>query len=216
MPYKQDSINELKKTYKSRKSEISERLMHFKAVWDGSDKEIFSELCFCILTPQSKAVVCDDIINNLKNNCFLFEGSLEQIKPHVKRARFYKNKSKYIVEARKCLFKDDKICIKDKIDAKDTVNSREWLVKNIKGIGYKEASHFLRNIGMGDDLAILDIHILRNLKRLGVINTMPKSLSKKMYLEIEERLKEFSRQIKIPMAHLDLLFWSMGTGRIFK
>jgi len=45
---------------------------------------------------------------------------------------------------------------------------------------------------------------------------MPKSLSKKMYLEIEERLKEFSRQIKIPMAHLDLLFWSMGTGRIFK
>jgi len=216
MPYKQDSITGLKKAYQSKKTEISERLRHFKAVWDRNDKEIFSELCFCILTPQSKAVVCDEIINNLKNNCLLFDGGLEQIKPHVKRARFYRNKSRYIIEARKCFFKDGKISIKDKIDAKNALSSREWLVKNIKGIGYKEASHFLRNVGMGGDLAILDIHILRNLNKLGIINALPKSLSKKMYLEIEEKLKRFSKKINIPMAHLDLLFWSIGTGRIFK
>ncbi|GAJ17855.1 unnamed protein product, partial [marine sediment metagenome] len=29
----------------------------------------------------------------------------------------------------------------------DEIKLREWVVKNFKGLGYKEASHFLRNIG---------------------------------------------------------------------
>jgi N-glycosylase/DNA lyase len=94
--------------------------------------------------------------------------------------------------------------------------ARDWLVENIKGIGYKEASHFLRNIGFGENLAILDVHILRNLKKVGVIKELPKSITKKRYLNIENKFKKFSDRIKIPMAHLDLLFWSLETGKIFK
>ena len=86
----------------------------------------------------------------------------------------------------------------------------------MKGLGYKEASHFLRNIGVGLDLAILDRHIIKNLKRYGVIEEVPKSLTPKKYLEIEEKMKEFARRIDIPMPELDLLFWSMETGEVFK
>jgi len=43
----------------------------------------------------------------------------------------------------------------------------EWLVKNLTGLGYKEAGHFLRNIGSGK-IAILDRHILRNLHALAL------------------------------------------------
>ena len=89
-------------------------------------------------------------------------------------------------------------------------------IQNIKGMGYKEASHFLRNIGFGDELAILDRHILKNLKELGVLDEIPSSMSKKKYIEIERKMKEFSRSANIPISHLDLVFWCKETGEIFK
>jgi N-glycosylase/DNA lyase len=93
---------------------------------------------------------------------------------------------------------------------------REWLVKNIKGLGYKEASHFLRNMGFGESIAILDRHILRNLHLLSVIEGIPESLSRVKYLLIEKKMAEFAKEINIPLAHLDLLLWYKETGEIFK
>ena len=125
-------------------------------------------------------------------------------------------KSKYIIEAREFFVHDGKIDIKSKL-GKGTVDSkREWLVKNVKGLGYKEASHFLRNIGLGFELAILDRHIMKNLMKYGVIDEIPECLSKKCYLFFEEKMKEFSEKVNIPMSDLDLLFWSEETGEIFK
>lgn len=118
--------------------------------------------------------------------------------------------------ARALLSQSGELKIKDKLDGHDPFAAREWLVSNIKGIGYKEASHFLRNIGMGTDMAILDIHILRNMKRLGIIAQVPSSLTKQKYMDIEEKLRRFSNIVRIPMSHLDLLFWGMETGNIFK
>ncbi len=94
--------------------------------------------------------------------------------------------------------------------------AREWLVKNVKGLGYKEAGHFLRNIGLGEDLAILDRHILKNLMLMGVIDAVPASLSKKTYLDIEKKMIEFSKQVGIPMGQLDLLLWYKEAGEVFK
>lgn len=210
------NIIQLKKLYKTRRHAILERLEYFKKVWDKNDKEIFSELCFCILTPQSKATVCDKIIKTLKRNHLLFKGSIDKISAHVKKARFYKNKSRYIIESRRFFQNRGNIKIKDSLDIKNIMATRDWLVANIKGIGYKEASHFLRNIGFGENLAILDVHILKNLKNFDIIKKLPKSLTRKRYLDIENKLKRFSYKIKIPMAHLDLLFWSIETGKIFK
>jgi N-glycosylase/DNA lyase len=93
---------------------------------------------------------------------------------------------------------------------------RERLIKQVKGLGLKEATHFLRNIGKNGGLAILDRHILRNLKRCGVIKASPKSLTRKRYLSIERRFIEFSERVGIPIDELDLLFWSMETGEIRK
>ncbi len=90
------------------------------------------------------------------------------------------------------------------------------LVRNIKGFGYKEASHFLRNIGMGKDIAILDRHILKNLKRYGAIKKIPSHMSTRQYLDIEDKARRFARKIRIPLDELDLLFWSRETGEIFK
>src|SRR3989344_4057073 len=91
------------------------------------------------------------------------------------------------------------------------INPKEY----IKGIGLKESSHYLRNIGYRN-LAILDRHILKNLLEYKVINEIPKTLTKKKYYEIESRFKGFSRQINISMDELDLLFWSIETGEVFR
>jgi len=202
--------------YGKRKKAIRERLLDFSGVWSQPDKRIFSELCFCICTPQSKAVYCDKAVSSLERSGKLFTGGEKEIRAGLKAVRFPNNKSRYIVEARKFFSEGGQVRIKDKIDAGDIFGTRDWIVKNVKGLGYKEASHFLRNIGFGKDLAILDVHILKNMKRYGVIKEIPECISKKCYFSLEEKIGGFSRRLRIPMAELDLLLWSMETGVIFK
>ena len=145
------------------------------------------------------------------------KGKADEIQPQLNDVRFGDGKAKYIVEARDLFTKDGKIHLKSHLSSfANLFELREWMVENVMGLGYKEASHFLRNVGLGEGFAILDRHILRNLKRLEVIPEVPVSITKKRYLEIEEKLRSFSREIGIPLADLDLLFWSRETGWIFK
>jgi len=212
------SIEELQEIYKNLKPQIISRLEEFKKLWvNGSEKDLFKELVFCILTPQSKAEICWEAVNNLEKKGLLFKGNVNQLRKKIKNVRFRYKKAEYILEARRKFIINGKPKIKEQIEKfKNIFEAREWLVKNVKGIGYKEASHFLRNIGIGESLAILDRHILKNLKLLGVINRIPESLSKKIYFEIEKKMKEFSKRINIPLSHLDFILWYKETGKIFK
>jgi len=205
----------LQKRYKEKKELIEKRLNDFRKLGKENDERIFAELCFCLLTPQSKATSCWESIETLTKSKNLLIGKEDEICQNLK-CRFPNNKARYIVEARNKFIIDGNLRIKDKIDPNNIEKTREWFVKNVKGLGYKEASHFLRNIGYGDNIAILDRHILKNLKKYGVIKEIPKTLTKKKYLEIEDKMRKFSENIKIPISHLDLLFWSEESGFIFK
>ncbi len=211
-------VKTLKGIYAQILRAIETRLSEFKRVFrNGSEEDIFAELVFCILTPQSKAKVCWECVGNLKRNKLLLKGSPKEISKNINKARFKNKKAEYIIEARKKFLSGGRLNIKSKIsEFRNVRQAREWLVDNIKGIGYKEASHFLRSIGFGEEIAILDRHILRNLKELGVIREIPPSISEKKYLEIEKRMKEFARDVNIPVSHLDLVFWYKETGGIFK
>ena len=216
---KKDPIKELKELYLPVKNKIKSRLDEFSQIWKrGSEEDIFAELVFCLLTPQSKAKSCDDAVNCILERDLLLKGNKSQIASELRgKVRFHNTKAKHIVEARKKLSKGGTLSIKNQItrfnNARET---RKWLVEYIKGLGYKEASHFLRNIGKGENLAILDRHILKNLELLGVLEGIPTSISKKKYLEIEKRMKEFAESVRIPMSHLDLLLWYKETGEVFK
>ncbi len=216
-----DSISHphhIKKLYGLKREEILRRLKEFKKLWlKGKDEEIFEELAFCILTPQSKAKVCCEAIERLKEQGLLSRGSNKEIKEGIKYVRFKNKKADYLVKARNFFLNNGMVCIKSTLSQfKDTHQCREWLVKNIKGLGYKEASHFLRNIGFGEKISILDRHIMRNLKDLKIIEDVPESLSKAKYLAIEERMAAFSKEINIPLSHLDLILWYKETGEILK
>ena len=94
--------------------------------------------------------------------------------------------------------------------------ARDWLAREVDGFSMKEASHLLRNIGFSDRLAILDRHVLRNLVLHGVIRSVPKSLTSRRYREIEARWREFADAVGIPLAELDLVFFSRGAGAVLK
>ena len=200
------------------KLQIEARLDEFRNVWhDESDEEIFAELVFCILTPQSKARTCWQAVESLVEKNLLVDGKANEILAEVCTVRFKNNKTRYIIEARRLFLKSNKLNIIQQINSLgEPADIRSWLVENVKGIGMKEASHFLRNIGMGGDLAILDRHILRNLMALGVIGEIPKTISPKQYLAIENQMSKFSRETEIPMDHLDIVLWYKETGEIFK
>lgn len=212
------NIKYLTDSYDQNKRAIKERLEYFRTVGKSNDEDLFHELCFCLLTPQSKAVRCDEAIKDLKSAGLILNGHAGEMRPKIRgRARFHNKKAVYIVGARKAMTEDRRVNVRSRLDVKDVMATREWLVNNIKGLGYKEASHFLRNIGLGQDLAILDRHILKNLVHYGAIEKIPATVgSRKTYLALEEKVRCFCSRVGIPMEELDLLFWSMETGHIFK
>jgi N-glycosylase/DNA lyase len=208
---------EIIEIYNSIKPDIIQRIAEFKKIWDeGDNNSIFTELVFCLFTPQSSARQCWKAVNILLEKNLLFEGDWDKISAEINIVRFRNNKARYLVEAReKFICSDDGI--KDCLDLHaDDFDKREWLVKNVKGMSYKEASHFMRNNGMGEKLAILDRHILKNMKLLGVIDEVPKSINRKVYLELEKKLADFSKRIEIPLDHLDFVLWYKEAGEVFK
>ncbi|MDM7935468.1 MAG: N-glycosylase/DNA lyase [Methanothrix sp.] len=209
------SPDELVRIYHPIKDTIEARLAEFKLVWGSADdEELFRELAFCLLTPQSKARVCWSAVCRLVDKGLLTGADAQQIAEELSGVRFHHRKALYITLARGLM---EGRSLRETLSGfPGPFQAREWLVGDVIGLGYKEASHFLRNIGIGEDLAILDRHILRNLELLGVIEEVPAALTRRAYLEIEGRMAAFSEQIKVPMGHLDLLLWYKETGEVFK
>lgn len=212
----------LKDSFSQRKHLINERLKHFKQVYNWPNKKLFCELVFCILTPQSRARSCDLAVQALSSNSLLTNGHWRKIAKILKTkgVRFYNNKAHYIVEARDKFFNGSN-GLRAQLESWRSqsisqIEFRNLVSKNIKGLGLKEASHFLRNIGHGEEVAILDRHILKNLVKYRVIKEIPKSLTEKRYHKIEQKMFNFANKLGIHAAALDLLLWSEETGEVFK
>ncbi|MGA2624292.1 MAG: N-glycosylase/DNA lyase [Bacteroidota bacterium] len=204
------TIEELRKLHEERKEAIRQRLGEFTAVRPSA---YFYELVYCLLTPQSSAVNAAKAVRLLRDHDLRHseidpEPLLYQNDFYI---RFHRTKAKHLLAV-----KEQFPSIRRELSTgSSSVQLRQWLVKNVKGIGWKEASHFLRNIGHRN-LAILDRHILKNLVRMRVLRQLPATLSAKRYKAIENKFQQFSHDVRIPMDELDLLFWCMETGEILK
>lgn len=206
-------IEELEELKNSEiRDRVQERTDEFKVVGTRGNRRRFSELSFCILTANFSAQGGIDIQGELGAKGFI-ELSPPDLEERLKELghRFYRTRAGYIVEARR--YSD---CLKDVVsDFSDQRKAREWLVDNVKGIGYKEGSHFLRNVGY-EDLMILDRHILRIIEEEGVIDQVPNTLTRKRYLEIEGEVEELASRVDLSLGVLDLYLWYMCTGEILK
>ncbi|MFH1056026.1 MAG: N-glycosylase/DNA lyase [Candidatus Altiarchaeota archaeon] len=188
---------------------VRRRIREFERASRGSEDSLFSELCFCILTANYNAERAIHIQEEIDNGFITLPEKKLAAKLKALRYRFPNTRAMYIVEARAWRGK-----LEGMLKALQGDELRHWFACNVKGLGYKEASHFLRNIGY-KDYAILDFHIIDVLVDNRLIRR-PKTLSRKKYLEIERILRRFSRKVNLSMAELDLYLWYMETGKVLK
>jgi len=189
---------------------VAERLASFEKT-GGSEDALFSELCFCILTANYTAA------GGIRIQQLIGDGFLHLPETELAERlrslghRFPSSRAGYIVEARRLYGRLSMLLGR----FPEASEAREWLVESVKGLGYKEASHFLRNTGHAD-VAIIDRHILRFLKARGLIWDMPGSLTKRRYLCYEQRLRAVARRLGVSLGELDLYLWYMATGKVLK
>ena len=202
------SIESLKKSDIS--NTIDKRIDQFSSVSRSGLNEIFKELCFCIMTANCGAKKCIEVQQKIDDGFLTY--SEDELKKKFKEFgyRFPNIRANYIIEARDYLLELENKLNSD-LDEKDL---RTWIVKVIKGLGFKEASHFLRNIGYRD-FAIIDFHIIDLLVKFNIIER-PKTLTKKKYLEIEAILKKLGDKLRLDMGKLDLYLWYMETSEVLK
>ncbi len=189
---------------------INSRIKEFAAFKEESIQKIFREMCFCIMTANCGAEKCIEIHNRMEDDFLILDRM--QLAEKFKECgyRFPNIRSRYIIEARNYIAD-----LEEKLNQSNRDYSlREWIVKHIKGLGFKEASHFLRNIGY-EDYAIIDFHIIDVLVKYNLIEK-PKTLTKKKYIEIESILRKMGEILKVNLAELDLYLWYLETGKILK
>ena len=214
------TVESIRATHKARRKEIRARLVEFEEVWrDGSDARLWEELVFCIFTAGASARMGLKSIEAVRP--LLWNGEGAEMTVALKKAgahRFPVSRPGYIVIARNYLREHCGLRLRQQLESfSDPIERRDWLAreKRIKGLGYKEASHFLRNIGLMGH-AILDKHVLRCLADLEVVESPRPPNTRARYLEIEERLKGVARDVGIDFDELDLVLWSMKTGEVLK
>jgi len=210
----------LRVTHAARRKDIRARLREFQQVWrTGSDARLWEELVYCIFTAGASAKMGLRSVEALRP---LLESGR---RPAMTRAlieagahRFPNARPAYVVSTRSYLQKSISMRLRDRLDSfRNPFERRDWLAQEpqIKGLGYKEASHFLRNVGF-KGYGILDKHIVRSLAELGVIDSPKPPTGRRPYLTIEARMREFAAAVQIDFDELDLVLWSMKTGEILK
>jgi N-glycosylase/DNA lyase len=212
------TIEEIKKTHAERRTEIRARLAEFDDLWkNAGDERLWEEMVFCFFTGGCSAKMGLRSIEAVRP--LLQNGThLELTEALLGRHRYPNARAGYIVASRDFLTQHCGMRLREKLESfENDLERRDWLVKEkgIKGLGYKEASHFLRNIGL-KGYAILDKHVLRSMAELKVISDPKPPTTRLKYLANENALKKLADQLEIDFDELDLVLWSMKTGEILK
>jgi N-glycosylase/DNA lyase len=214
------TVERLRLAHEARRPEIRQRLREFRKVWHaGSDARLWEEMVYCIFTAGASAKMGLRAVEAVRP--LLKSGKPKAMTRALVAAgahRFPNARPHYVVTTRDYLKASCAMRLRDQLERfQDPVERRDWLAseRRIKGLGYKESSHFLRNIGF-KGYAILDKHIVRCLSELSVIDSPKPPATRSRYLETESRMQRFANDIGIDFDELDLLLWSMKTGEILK
>lgn len=220
------------RVFNTKKQYIQGALKGETGIVDGVTEEnkedIFYMLMFCLCVPQSKAIKAEEAIEDLRGQDFYTKPlSLDKIvKILAGRVRFHPTKAQRLMDAKELFFSPvfwDDLCSRYRAYCNISDEAREvtlqcirsFLINRVNGVGMKLSSHFMRNIGM-PGLAILDVHVIDGLKKRGVINIDKLGPSHAEYRTIEEKMKDYAKEVGIALDELDLLLWSQKTGYVFK
>ena len=156
---------------------------------DDSFQDIANELCKSIFLPKKK------------------DGSL-------RKYRFPNVRANNIVKAARVIYHENRGINYLLNSFNSEYEAREFFSRQIPGIGFKEASHFLRNIKYSSSLAIIDTHIINFLEERDIPNNfVGKSLNVQKYLLYEKIMKEISSYYDYKLPIFDLAIWQYMRAR---
>jgi len=141
-------------------------------------------------------------VEQLDDLNLLLEGDKSEITKILQKneIQYERNKAQYLIDNRKLLSQPtlknptNELKIKEKLNLQNLEKTRKWLVENINGLSWKGASHFLRNIGYGDDFAIVSSYISKTLFKLQLIEDAQLPKNEEEYLEQEKKSKKTCRR----------------------
>jgi N-glycosylase/DNA lyase len=193
---------------------VEDRMDEFRRVHLMDSQKWYEELVYCLLTAYSSALMGQRCVDALLEGSLML-GSLEDVRGCLVEEghRFANRRAEYIYDTRE-LAPRIKGVIQGFDDPRD---AREWLVENVKGLGWKEASHYLRNVGYFG-LAIIDRHILSNMVEHGLITEEEsrKGVTRRRYHDYEGVLEKLARRLGMEPGELDLYLWYRKTGKVLK
>jgi len=187
-----------------------ERLDNMSQSYYTSNKNIYEEVVFCMLggfgisAEQATATyqACRDagLIQKFETSEQLWVEQLKkpvEVEGSIRHYRFPNQKSKYIAAAMSFLKEKDLAALSGK-------EIRDELLE-VRGIGYKTAGWIARNYTDTDEIAILDIHIIRACTLCGVFTLEHKV--EKDYIEMEKLFLDFCDSLGVRPAIMDCLIW---------
>ena len=212
------TVEKIRKTHNERRDEIRGRLAEFRTIGvERNNDRLWEEMVFCFFTGGCSAKMGLRSVEAVRP--LLKDGTREQISRALTGVHRYPNeRAKYIVHSRDFLQAECGMRLGERLSGfEDNIARRDWLVreKGIKGLGYKEASHYLRNIGYSG-YAILDKHVLRCLAELKIIDDPKPPNTRSRYLTVEDKLRRLTKKVRIDFDELDLVLWSIKTGVVLK
>lgn len=212
------TVTSVRKAYEARSADFRNRLLEFEELGKtASDDRLFEEMVYCFFTGGCSAKMGLRAVEAVRP--ILFDGTLEALTSALVGVhRYPRARAGYVITSREYLREHCGLQLRKRLGEFDCAfERRDWLVrdKGIKGLGYKEASHFLRNVGYRG-YAILDKHVSHCMAELGLIKEPKPPNSRSVYLSVEQELKQFADRQKIDFDELDLVLWSMRTGEILK
>ncbi|HXG74087.1 MAG TPA: hypothetical protein VNK44_04655 [Candidatus Nitrosotenuis sp.] len=194
----------------------------------ASEEQLWKELCFCILSGNVAFELAKSVVEVLTERGYLdYRWMREDRKSRIalfheldkpnfdprkkngelRKYRYPRKRSAEIVSAAKTIYVDNS-SIKNVLSSSSSdIEARNFFVNQISGLGIKEASHFLRNIGFADSLAIIDVHVLSFLKEFSLVDFDANSLTPQRYLRLEKTLRNFVDYHGLNLAIFDLAVW---------
>lgn len=196
----------------------------------NSEIQLLYELVLCILSSQEKYEVALEVMKGLREGYILRipknEADLHRIeillrnklgepvkfkfngKDHYRRLRFFIKKGGYIIGTLRHIYLNE-LTIKKMLFHGCVDETRKNIIKYALGIGPKQASMFLRNIGFYSDFAVLDKHVIDYMRLIGISFSSETNFSNiASYQKIENKLKTYAEINNLNLIHLDLAIWT--------
>ena len=165
--------------------------------------EITSSKCLCAKNVNKPDFLEKNISLILNNEVSNFWGGKS-----YKRYRYPNARASYISSSY-CNISEEFGSFKQFLKNGNTPSElRRIIVLNCPGIGPKQASHFLKNVGYSSELAILDRHIVKYMELVDSKNVSTYQLGRlDKYEEIELRFIDSVKSFRYSVAIVDQAMW---------